>query len=92
MGGSARRLSGALGAEDELGVTLVGVGVTLGGADEDDGAGGADAAAGFTGGGEARLNLHLVQMFKKSGKDVSQLGQVFMNSNPSLSNKGAIYP
>lgn len=94
FGGSTRRLSAAFGTEDELGATLVGGGTTLGGTDEDDGvgAGGADEAAGLTGGGEARLNLHLVQMFKKSGNDVWQFGQVFMNSNPSLSNKGAIYP
>ena len=86
LGGSTRRLSAALDAEDELGATLDGAdGATLGGTAVDDdgvGAGGADEAAGFTGGGEARLNLHLVQMFRKSGNDVSQLGQVFMNSNP----------
>jgi hypothetical protein len=85
FGGSTRRLSAAFGAEDELGATLDGVGTTLGGTDEDDGAGGAEEAVGLTGGGEARLNLHLVQMFKKSGSDVWQFGQVFMNSNPSLS-------
>jgi hypothetical protein len=37
--------------------------------------------AGFTGGGgEARLYLHLVQIFTKSGREVEQLGQVFMNA------------
>jgi hypothetical protein len=37
--------------------------------------------AGFTGGGgEAKLYLHLVQIFTKSGREVEQLGQVFMNA------------
>ena len=36
---------------------------------------------GFTGGGgEEKLYLHLVQIFTKSGREVEQLGQVFMNA------------
>jgi hypothetical protein len=79
-------------AEDDLGATVDGAdGVALGGTEEDDdGAGGAEAAAGLTGGGEARLNLHLVQMFKKSGNDVWQLGQVFMMEIRGSAKKVAI--
>jgi hypothetical protein len=39
------------------------------------------AGAGLTGGGEARLNLHLVQTLTKSGSDVAQLGQFFIKQS-----------